>query len=1127
MKQTTKTTYEPFVWLLMATALVASWFLLIAPPAAFGQADTGRITGTVSDSAGAVVPAVEVVITAVDTNRRFTATTDDAGRYSSPPLRAGMYQVEAELSGFKRLVRQGIALAVQETAVVNLQLELGAVTEQVTVTASQDLIQTVDASQGQVIEARRVADLPLNGRDYLQLSLLSEGALEPPGQGRSATGANSGTESRAGGFSAGGLRTTDNNYLLDGFDNNTDDTSFDSNQAESVKPSVDAIQEFKVQTNAYSAEFGRAAGGVVNLTLKSGTNQFHGSAYEFVRNDNFDARNFFDPGVQPPFNRNNYGASFGGPIMRDRAFFFVAYERLDRRESRTVNNTIPTANMRSGNFGELANPIYDPLTYEPGTRTRQPFPNKLIPETRIDNVANQLIDYYPAPQNTRLSQNYIFNPPDREKVNRFNTRNDFQLSDKDHLSWMFNYQSNDIPASTGLPAPAFGGNTRATDVTGHSTGLTWTRVISPSMVTSTKLGWDANTFLINFSPEAIALGDVASKVGLDIPASTLDAKFPTMSIAGFSSLGVGNFLPVWSNGETRQFKSDTSWTSGDHAVKFGADVQWIQTNNLNGRREGGEYSFNGRYTNLPTNNSGGSSVADFLLGAANTEVFSTNTRVSGRAKSLGGYIQDDWRATSRLSLNLGVRYEYFDPFVDTHNRMINVDLDTDPNNPRLVYAAASVHPSFITTDTNNFQPRLGFAYQLIPEKFVLRGGYGIYFPLPKLSPFGDSDSLLVNPPYNVEINNTGDGITSATMLEDGTPDDALALQNARSVSLASTQQDPDFGYAEQWNVNMQYQIAPNWMLQVGYFGTTGTNLVNKVDANYIETLGPGNLNARRRFKSIFVPTSVPSGAGPVQGVTVSPIGAILRQVYNGTSDFHSLQAKVEHQFSNGFTVLGSYIWSKALSDAIGDNGMGQSPGSGFQNMANLRAERGLADTHLSQRFVVSGIWDLPFGRGMKFGGDMHPVADAILGGWSLGSLVTLTAGRPFNVTVNGDPANSGQTNRADVVGDWRNVPGGSSVSQFFNTAAFARNQPFSYGNLGRNSLIGPSYQNVDFSMMKRTTLFSTGDQPWDLQLRWEVFNLFNHTNFGFPGGTLGNPTFGQLTSASPGRKMQGGIKIIF
>jgi hypothetical protein len=317
------------------------------------------------------------------------------------------------------------------------------------------------------------------------------------------------------------------------------------------------------------------------------------------------------------------------------------------------------------------------------------------------------------------------------------------------------------------------------------------------------------------------------------------------------------------------------------------------------------------------------------------------------------------------------------------------------------------------------------------------------------------------------------------------------------------------------------------MVQIGYFGTTGTNLVNKVNANYVETLGPGNVNARRRFTSIFVPTSVPGSAGPVQGVHVSPIGQILSQVYNGTSDFHSLQAKVEHQFSNGFTLLGSYIWSKALSDAIGDNGMGQSPGSGYQNMADIRGERGLADTHLSQRFVMSGIWDLPFGRGMKFGGNMHPVADAILGGWSLGSLVTFTAGRPFNVTVNGDPANSGQTNRADVVGDWRDVPGGSSVSQFFNTAAFARNEPFTFGNLGRNSLIGPSYQNVDFSMMKRTTLFSMRDQPWDLQFRWEVFNLLNHTNFGFPGGTLGNPTFGQLTNASPGRKMQGGIKIIF
>src|SRR4051794_1939408 len=336
------------VWLRLG--MLALCFLVPGAERLFSQADTGSITGTVTDPAGAVLTNVKVTIIAVATNRHLSVLSDNEGRYSSGPLRVGEYRVEAELPGFKRIVRQSIVLQVQQTAVVNLQLELGTITQETTVTAAEELVRTVDASQGEVIEERRVKDLPLNGRDYLQLSLLSEGTLAPPGQGRTASGTNDGVGSRAGGFSAGGQRTTDNNYLLDGFDNNTDDTSFDTNQAEVIKPSVDAIQEFKVQTNAYPAQFGRAAGGVVNLTMKSGTNLFHGTAYNFLRNEKLDARNFFDPAKTPPFKRNDFGFTFGGPAIKNKAFFFFSWETLKRRESATVNNTIPTFAMSKGLF---------------------------------------------------------------------------------------------------------------------------------------------------------------------------------------------------------------------------------------------------------------------------------------------------------------------------------------------------------------------------------------------------------------------------------------------------------------------------------------------------------------------------------------------------------------------------------------------------------------------------------------------------------------------------------------------------------------------------------------------------------------------------------------------------------
>jgi hypothetical protein len=1102
-------------------------FLVPCAERLFSQADTGSITGAATDPVGAVLTNVKITITAVATNRTISVLTNNEGRYSSGPLRVGEYRVEAELPGFKRLVRQSIVLQVQQTAVVNLQLELGTITQETTVTAAEELVRTVDASQGEVIEERRVKDLPLNGRDYLQLSLLSEGTLAPPGQGRTATGTNDGVGSRAGGFSAGGQRTIDNNYLLDGFDNNTDDTSFDSNQAEVIKPSVDAIQEFKVQTSAYSAEFGRAAGGVVNLTLKSGTNLFHGTGYDFLRNEKMDARNFFDPARKPPFKRNDYGFTFGGPVKKDKLFFFFAWETLKRRESSTVNNTIPTVAMRTGDFSALSSPIYDPATYDATTKARQVFPGNLIPADRIDPIAKQLIPFYPGPQNGNLSQNFIYNPPNQEDVGRINTREDYQISQKHQLTWIFNRLTDDIPASTSLPPPAFGGNTRVTNVLGYGTGLTWSAIVSPTVVTTTKVGWFKDEFLINFSPEAQALGDVNAKIGLQAPPSTLNVTYPTISISGFSSLGAGNFQPVWSNGQNRQVKNDTSWIKGQHTFKFGFEAQWIQTNNVNARMLGGSFSFSGRYTRNSVNNSGGSPVADFLLGYVDGSTYSTSTRIESRATLLTGYIQDDWKLTPRFTLNLGARYEYLRPFQDKYNKFANVDLDTDPSNPQLVLAGQVGKANFVNSDPNNVAPRVGFAYQVLQGKLVVRSGYGIYYPFARFSPFGDSSSILVNPPYNVAVSTSSDGITPASFLKNGIPLDQLSLQRAQSVSLASLQRNPSYGYSQQWNMNVQYQFANNWMFQVGYFGDRGTHMVNLIDTNYVTSLGPGNINQRRRYKSLFVPTSVPGQAGPVQGVTISPLGSILRQENTGNIIFNSMQAKVEHRFASGFTVLASWLWSKGLGDVRGSNPEGAAPGSNYQNPANLRQERGLLDTQLAHSFVLSEIWEVPYGRGRRFGSTINPVVNTVLGGWSLGGIWTMTTGHPFNVTVSGDPANGGQTDRANLVGDPYAVAGGQRVLQWLNTASFQPNQPFTFGSLGRNILIGPSFFNLDSSLMKEATPFKVKDQPVLTQFRWEFFNILNHPNFGFPGSAYGTPTFGQLTNASTGRKMQVGLKFIF
>ena len=1094
----------------------------------FSQTDTGSIAGTVTDATGAVVPGVKVTVVATGTNQKRTLTTDSAGRYSSGPLRPTEYRVEAELAGFKHMTSRNIVVNIQQTAVLDLTLEVGGVQEQVTVSEAPPLVQTSDASQGSVIEQERVSSMPLNGRDYIQLALLSEGTLPPPGQSRNATGSNNTDASRAGGFSTGGVRTTDNSYLLDGFDNNTDDTSFDLNQAEVIKPSVDAIQEFKVQTNSFPAQFGRSAGGVVNLTLKSGSNLLHGTAYEFVRNEKLDARNYFNNGKQPPYKRNDFGFSVGGPVIKDKAFFFFSWEDLILRESSTDVNTIPTAAMRQGDFSALTVPIYDPLTYNSATNTRTAFSGNLIPSNRFDAVAKQIINLYPAPQNSNLSSNYTYISPFQQNLTRINTREDYQLSQKDQFSVIFNSEENFQPSSfKTLPAPAFGGDDREIYIITYGSGLTWTRLVSPTLVTSTRAGWFGDRFWEGPGPEAVALGNFASKLGLQVPATGLPVTFPNFGISGYSSFGPSNFSPVWSQGQDRQVGNDTTWTKGAHTLQFGGEVEWLQTNNNNSRNLEGTFNFTNRYTRNPSNAAGGNAVADFLLGYVDNSAFSTVTKIEARANLLETYFQDTWKVNRDLTVTGGLRYQFLYPFHDVFNRLANVDLDTNPLQPQMVLASSTKGQGFLKKSPLDFEPRLGLAYQMFHSKLVLRSGYGVYSPFQRFSPFGDSQSMVVNPPYDVSVAPTSGGITPASFLQNGIPANQVTLQNAVSVSLASQQRQPPHAYTQQYNLNVQFQFANNWMLQVGYFGIKGTHLANFKDTNYVTSLGPGNINSRRRFSSIFIPTSAPTIAGPVQGVTVSPLGSILRTEFVGNTNFNSLQAKVTHEMSRGFTVLAAWTWSRALGNTYDLAPQGYSPGYNYQNPANLRGEYGLLDTQLGQAFVFSGLWDLPYGRGRQFGAHIAPWADAVMGGWSLNSIVTITTGRPFTVTVNGNPSNSGQTDRANIVGNPNAVPGGRTVNQFINTAAFAANAPYTWGNEQRNSIIGPNYRNIDLSLSKEASLFNVKDQPVKLQFRWDVFNGFDHPTFGFPGNSLGTPTFGKLTFASDPRQMQLALKLIF
>jgi hypothetical protein len=1103
--------------------VLALCLLLLGGGKLFSQADTGSITGTVTDASGAVVPGVKVSIVAAATNQRQDVTTDGAGRYSSGPLRPGEYRVEAELAGYKRLVNKSIVLQVQEAAVMDLTMEVGGVHEVVTVTTAPPMVDTSDASQGSVIEEKSVSDLPLNGRDYLQLALLSEGALPPPNSHT----ADGNSNNRAAGFTAGGVRDTDNSYLLDGFDNNIDDTSFDVAQAEVVKPSVDAIQEFKVQTNAYPAQFGRSAGGVVNISMKSGSNGFHGTAYNFVRNEFFDARDDFNSGRQAPIKRNDYGFSAGGPVLKNKAFFFFAWEDLKLRESYIDNNTIPTAQMLLGNFSALSATIYDPAQYNAATNTRTAFTGNIIPQSRWDSAAQQLLKYFPTPQNTNATQNFIYVSPNDEDLHRINTREDFQLSQKDQLSFIYNSQTVFIPSYPVLPPPSFGGDSRQRNTWGYGGGITWTHVLSPNFVTSSKAGWFGDTYQISYPPAALALGSLTTNIGLPLPTSPLPISFPNFTLTGYSTIGPGNNLPNRSQGENRQIVNDTNWVKGAHTIQFGAGIQWIQTNSNNSRSEDGVIAFSGKYTRNPATSSGGNAFADFLLGQVDNVTFSTNTRVQARAINLDGYFQDEWKVNKRFTVNVGLRYQYLTPFHDIFDRLTNLDMDTNPAQPQIIYEGSSTSTSFVHNSPLDFEPRIGLVHQFFNDKVVLRAGYGVNSPFQRFSPFGDSDSMVVNPPYDVSITTSSNGITPSSQLSNGIPSNFVALSSANNVTLASMQRNPPHAYNQQWNLSAQYQFARDWMVQVGYIGSKGTHIVNLYDANYVKSLASGSVNARRRFGNLFVPTSAPGTAGAAQGVTIPLLAQILRTEYSGNVNFNGMQTTLTHQLSQGFTILGSWIWSKALGDTYDVATGGGIASYNYQNPANLRGEYGPLDTNLSQSFVISGLWDLPYGHGKRFGASLPAWANTLLGDWSLDGIMTKTAGSPFNVTVNGNPSNSGQTDRPNIVGNPYAPTGGQNKAHFLNVAAFQANTAYTYGNMQRDSMVGPRYTDVDSSLSKVVTMFNVKDQPVNLQLRWDIFNIANHPNYNIPGTTLGTGTFGQLTSDVAARQMQIAAKIIF
>jgi hypothetical protein len=580
-----------------------------------------------------------------------------------------------------------------------------------------------------------------------------------------------------------------------------------------------------------------------------------------------------------------------------------------------------------------------------------------------------------------------------------------------------------------------------------------------------------------------------------------------MNLTGYTSLGLGANNPVDRDSQNRQLVGDITWIRGRHNIKIGANLMRTQNNIFNIRSEIGNYAFNGRFTN--------DSVADFLLGTASGYDWSSRIQVDLRSWNTAAYVQDDWKVSNRLTVNLGLRYEVTTPFLDKRDRMGILDNYTDPANPRIIYAGAEGDDTFnramVATDSNNFMPRVGLVYKLT-EKTVIRTGYGVFFQM--FEPFGDSEFLIGNPPNAFGVNLASSATVPAVLLKNGPPDGALTIQRATGLTFVAYEREPNQSYAQQWNFNIQQELARDWLFEIGYSGSKGTHLLQRYDDNFSPP-GPGNINAKRPLNRIEIPGT---------GVVTSPLAGIYGYHHNGNSIYHGMLAKLEKRFSQGFTVLTSYGFSKTIGDTCGGAAQGNTGGCGFQDIRNLHLERSLDNQDVPHRFVLSGVYELPFGRGRRLGASMPGFADAIFGGWAIGSIVTSASGRPYNVTTQGNPANTGSfgvVNRPNVLGDPYNTD--RTVLRDFDTSVFTPNAANTIGTAGRNILRQRSFFGWDFSALKDFRIV----EAVTLQFRFEAFQFTNTPRFGQAGAAVGTNTFGQITGAETPRNLQFGLKLIW
>jgi hypothetical protein len=1117
----------------MKSALRLLWvfvFSILGVASAPAQDISANLRGRVVDASSGAVSQAKVTAFQTETGLQRTTFSDSQGAYVLVELPVGHYRLEAEAKGFKKYVQEGISLGVNQTATVTISLTVGATTQKIEVSADALVIESTSTNLGKTVGEREVLDLPLNGRHFTQLGLLQPGVV-PITPGLVEAG---GTTREGQAYAVNGQRPESNDFLIDGADNfNTVDGGF------VLEPPVDAIAEFRILTHTANAEFGHSTGSATNIVTRSGTNEFHGSAWEFLRNNAMDAKSFFADSVEP-LKRNQFGGTFGGPIKRDKTFFFAYYEGLRNRQGETARTTVPSDAERTGNFADLCavnngsfnsqGLCIDNATgqlsqngqlfnfFVPPNSPPQPILNNQLPF--VNPISQNLLPFYPHANSGPFT--FVDTQILTGNTDQFGVRLDHYLTERDSLNFRYSFgqRSQIDPLSTaGANVPGFpvGEDQRSQNFVAQET-----HTFTPALVGIFRVSYLRNKFLLD---EHLNHTDPAS-LGFTY-APTLESAIgpPFVQVGGYASVGDPITGPRNTYQNSYDFSGSMTWVHGRHQLKFGGGYQYDQINVTQGIATNGFFVF----STFPISNS----FASFLFGQPVFFLQGGGDFTRGlRGHAFNLYTQDTWKVTSRLTINYGLRYEVPSPYTEVHNRQ-NLWIPGQQSTAFPTAPAGLLYPGdkgvpkgLIPTEWNGFAPRVGLAWDVTGQgRWLVTSAYGIFYDPYYTGQGGPLQTPISAPPYlqtpQISVPNFADPYNGQNPFNGSF---------AQPMTLLTLNPNLRLPYAQDWNLNVQRAFGNDWLLEVGYIGTKGTKLPRFIEANpavYIPGASTqNNADQRRLFSGCTI-----TGTAPCTYSSVGEIAGIANSTYN------AMQASLHKRFSHGLSMLASYTFSKTLDDASTFNITGSASQSVAgendlaQNPFDVRAEHGRSMFDARHRFVVSYQWNLPWFN--------HPQNwyGRVLGNWQVNGITTLMSNTPFTVYDSSNPSLQGSapeisgffSSRPNIVGNPNAGAcplSGAAVRTpqcWFNTGAFQQAQTGQFGNVGRNTLNGPAFQQWDFSALKTIPIH----ESMNLQFRAEFFNIFNNVNFRLPDNDISSPNFGQIQAAQPGRVVQLALKFMF